>query len=124
MAEVVKTAEEMAKEINESLSAIKSQIENAVNKEDYRKEIKQIEDNLNAMKTEIKDENKKEFDALKETINLLKESLQGHDNFANEMKKGLRGFFKKNHENLVKAVKEGVALDTYIDKADPHMTNN
>lgn len=124
MSEVVKTAEEMAKEINESLSAIKSQIENAVNKEDYRKEIKQIEDNLNAMKAEIKEENKKDFDALKETINLLKESLQGHDDFAKGMRDGLRGFFKKNHQNLVKAVKEGKPLDEYLEKQDPHMTNN
>ncbi len=113
------TAEELAKKINESIEALKTQVHEAVTKE----ELEKIEEKLNNLSTEVKDANKTMFDALKEDIANLKDTISGIG-ASPELKGYLEQVVKENHAEIVKAVKEQKSIEFRFKAAAMHMTNN
>lgn len=113
------TAEELAKKINESIEALKNQVHEAVTKEELQK----IEEKLNNLSTDVKDANKTMFDALKEDIANLKDSING-PKVGEELKGYLTDVIKENHAEIVKAVKEKKSIEFRFKAAATHMTNN
>lgn len=114
------TAEEIAKQVNDGIEAIKKDMQNYSSKED----LKAIETKMNDLENKLTEANKKEFDALKESINLLKDSMSFTDGEKEALKQTLQPLVKEHHKNIVDAIKNKKDFEFEFKAPAPHLTNN
>ena len=114
------TAEEIAKSVQDGIDALKKEVGAAATKE----ELKGIETKMSELETKLSADNKKEFEALKETINLMKESLSFTDGLKDAFKQELAPMIKENISEIADAIKNKKEFQFEFKVPAPHRTDN
>lgn len=114
------TAEEIAKQVNDGIAQIKADLQTFSTKE----ELKTIESKLESIKEALTATQRKEFDALKETIALVKDSVSFTTEERESLTKGLHPLIKEHHETIVDAIKNKKEFEFEFKAPAPHRTDN